>query len=98
MTDGNTSSTFFKWAEKYYDHMEHGHPLPVNEEIKQSTFMSHFSRLKLGHAFWNDSWNYEHLLAHSPAIGEALLEELGTDGGNKVDEEALKVSLFLRDF
>jgi hypothetical protein len=90
MTDGDPSSIFYKWTEKVYDYLEQNQPMPVNEEIKQSTFISHFNRLKIGHAFWNGSWDYAKLLDHMPAIGEALLEEVGSDG-HKVDETALKV-------
>lgn len=94
MTDGDANSIFYKWTEKVYEHLEKNHPMPVNAEIKQSTFMTHFSRLKIGHAFWNGSWDYAQLLDHAPAIGEALLDEISTDG-HKIDEDALKVfSLF----
>ncbi|KAI6230070.1 Mediator complex subunit 24 [Aphelenchoides fujianensis] len=89
MTDNVTTSTFYKWTEKYKEHFDKGQLLPVNEEIKQSTFMSHFARLKLGQAFWNEGWNFEHLLAHAPAIGEALLDEIRAHEGSKVDEEAI---------
>jgi hypothetical protein len=47
MTDGATTSIFYRWTEKFYDQLELGQPLPVNEEIKQSTFMTHFTRLKV---------------------------------------------------
>ncbi|KAI6178164.1 Mediator complex subunit 24 [Aphelenchoides besseyi] len=90
MTDGLTKSTFFRWSEKYNDCLDLKKVLPVNEEIKQSTFMTHFARLKLGQAFWNDSWDFEHLIAHAPAIGEALLEDIGGPDGNKIDEDTIK--------
>jgi hypothetical protein len=89
MTDGNVSSTFYKWTEALYDCLEQNHQLPVNEEIKQSTFITHFSRLKLGHAFWNSTWDFSKLLDHAPAIGEALLDELTNE--DKLDDESLKV-------
>lgn len=91
MTDGNTDSTFYTWTERLYDHLEQNHQLPVNEEIKQSTFMAHFSRLKLGHAFWNSGWDFSKLLDHPPAVGEALLEEIATVSDHRVEEEPLKV-------
>lgn len=90
ITDGDLNSIFYKWTERVYEYLEQNHPMPVNDEIKQSTFISHFSRLKIGHTFWNGSWDYANLLNHMPAIGEALLDEIGPDL-HKVDEEALKV-------
>ncbi|KAI6182955.1 Mediator complex subunit 24 [Aphelenchoides bicaudatus] len=88
ITDGNTDSTFYKWTEKLYDYLEQNHALPINEEIKQSTFVAHFSRLKLGQAFWNNTWDFSKLLDHAPAVGEAVLDEVVSE--NKVDDESLK--------
>lgn len=90
ITDGDTTSTFYKWTERLYDHLEQGNSLPVNEEIKQSTFIAQFGRLKLGHPFWQNGWDFAQLLDHVPAIGEAMLDEITSSPHHKVDEEALK--------